>query len=301
MNVVTDIKGLSGQNYVATIGVFDGVHRGHRYLIDFVCQLAQSKGLKSMVVTFSEHPAVVLGHEAPPQLLTLDEKLAQIAQAGVDTCVVLPFSREMAALSAADFMQQVLRDALCVEVLVMGYDHRFGSERESDFSFYQRLGNHFGIEVVRAKRFGKVSSSRIRQLLHEGKMEEAGEMLGYAYRFRGIVIDGDKRGRKLGFPTANLRVDARKQLPCPGVYSARVEWNGRLYKGMMNIGSSPTFLSNGIRPPEVHILQFDEDIYGEELTVEPVRRLRSERSFQTVDELVSQLKSDAVAAEKITL
>lgn len=301
MNIITDTTQKGSEGYVATIGVFDGVHCGHRYLLDSVCLIAKNEGLKSMAITFQQHPAQVLGHQAPLQLLTLEEKMARLEETGIDTCVILPFTREMAALTAGDFMRQVLCNALGVKVLVMGYDHRFGSEQSQDFGFYQKEGSACGIEVIRAEQYDNISSSRIRQLLQEGRLQEADSMLGYAYRFSGTVIEGDKRGRSLGFPTANLRVDAQKQLPGQGVYSARVTWNGRQFKGMMNIGSSPTFLTGGMRPPEVHLLHFDDNIYGETLLVEPVRRLRDEKTFTHINELISQLRHDAAEANKINL
>ena len=301
MEVITDIGKKVADKYVATIGVFDGVHVGHRYLIDSVCLIAKNEGLKPMVITFAEHPASVLGQSVPLQLLTLEEKLARLGETGADVCVVLPFSREMAGLTAGDFMRRILRDALGVKMLVMGYDHKFGCEQENSFAFYQKEGRACGLKVVHAEQYGKISSSCIRKCLQQGRLKEANSMLGYAYSFSGIVVEGDKRGRSLGFPTANLCVDAHKQLPGTGVYTVRVTWNGTPYRGMMNIGSSPTFLTGGIRPPEVHILNFDENIYGEKLLVEPVKFIRDEKTFTYINELVSQLRKDAAEANTINL
>ena len=276
--------------------MYDGIeYRG--YSQQLVEELAKYSGVPVWNgLTDQFHPTQMLA-----DLLTLEEKMARLEETGIDTCVILPFTREMAALTAGDFMRQVLCNALGVKVLVMGYDHRFGSEQSKDFGFYQKEGSACGIEVIRAEQYDNISSSRIRQLLQEGRLQEADSMLGYAYRFSGTVIEGDKRGRSLGFPTANLRVDAQKQLPGQGVYSARVMWNGRQFKGMMNIGSSPTFLTGGMRPPEVHLLHFDDNIYGETLLVEPVRRLRDEKTFTHINELISQLRHDAAEANKINL
>lgn len=267
---------------VATIGFFDGVHRGHRFLIDFVKTLAVSRGARSSVITFREHPAAVLGVEPGLRLLTLpDEKLARLDGLGVDEVTVFGFDRQLARMSARDFMQSVLRDQLGVTTLVMGHDHGFGA-RDCGHD-YEEYGRELGIEVVKAPVYGKVCSSVIRSLLAEGRVEEANESLGYKYGLSGVVVGGKRLGRTIGFPTANLDIDGRKLIPKTGAYEVRVLTDGVWMRGMMNVG---------VRSIEVHIIDFDGDLYGKVLWVELLRMMREEMTFGSVDELRMQLEED---------
>lgn len=294
MQIITDLQEKNIQNAcVATIGMFDGVHRGHTFLLDLVRQTAKRHGLASTVITFDAHPAMVVSHAAPPLLLTLREKLELLEQTAVDRCIVLPFDAAMASLTAFAFMQQVLRDALGVQVLVMGYNHRFGSEQSSDANYYVKCGSECGIQVLTAPKFGQVNSSSIRAALAEGNVSLASELLGRPYMLSGVVVHGCEMGRQLGFPTANLQVSPEKLVPGGGVYAVRVELDGEIFAGMMNIGSCPTFDMKVIRRPEVHILNFNRDIYGAVLHVSFMQRIRDERRFNSADELILQLQRDA--------
>lgn len=305
--IFTDTDNAEMAPCVATIGFFDGVHRGHRYLIKAVtgCAAANPE-LQSTVITFDRHPRQVLNMDFQPKLLsTLDEKLALLSKTGADNCVVLHFDREMAAMPAYDFMRDVLRDRLNVRKLIMGYDNRFGHSRTEGFDDYVGYGREIGIEVVRGNAFVlngvNVSSSVIRTFLSGGEADMAAMCLGYPYFFSGKVTGGYREGRKMGFPTANVKVtDAQKLIPENGVYAvkARVEGCDRLLKGMMNIGKRPTFDGHETTL-EVNIFDFDEDIYGREIDVMFYHRLRSEHKFSSVKKLVDQLRLDREEAEKI--
>ena len=268
---------------VATIGVFDGVHAGHQLLIRMVREEARSRGLCPMVITFDRQPRQVLDPTFRPQVLTtLEEKEAIIASLGVETLVVLPFTKDLAALTARDFMQQVLRQQLHVRTLITGYDNRFGRNRAEGFD-------------------GAVSSSVIRQLLaEEGRVDLMPQCLTRQYQLSGQVMPGEHIGHQLGFPTANLELlSADKLIPAPGVYAvwATLE-DGQRRAAMMNIGTRPTF--EGKRQTlEVNILDFEGNLYGQQVTIAFVTRLREEQRFSSPEALVAQLKEDKEKVRKI--
>lgn len=284
---------------VATIGFFDGVHLGHRFLIDNVVSAAKEEGWESTVVTFDRHPREVLGLDFQPLLLsTLDEKLYYLAETGVDWSVILRFDKVMASMSAEVFMKRILYDRLNVRRLIMGYDNRFGYRQRESFENYVAYGQKIGLIVERASVFSrdeqKISSSTIRKLLEEGEIEHANRCLGYRYSFDGRVVKGFGNGRRLGFPTANVVPrDEHKLIPGKGVFAVRVTLTGRKgpLGGMLNIGIRPTFNGNG-RSIEVNILNFEGDIYGEELEIEFVARIRDERKFDSLEALTEQLAAD---------
>lgn len=287
------------QPCVATIGFFDGVHRGHQFLIHHLVETARQDGLQSTIITFDEHPRKVLQSDYQPEMLsTLDSKLLLLSKTEVDNTVVLHFDKAMAALSAREFMQQVLCDHLNVRKLFIGYDHRFGHNRAEAFEDYVRYGKEMGIEVIKNEAFQidgiNISSSVIRSFLREGEVAMANQCLGYPYTIIGKVVNGYHEGRKLGFPTANLDITHFGQLiPASGVYAvkARMENTVVWRKGMMNIGTRPTFNGKQITL-ETHIFNFDGDIYDQLLLVSFVKRIREERKFEGPDELAEQLKED---------
>lgn len=291
----------------ATIGFFDGVHRGHRFLIDQVREVAQEHGVESAVVTFADHPRRVLHSDYQPQMLTTPEEKARLLRkAGVDRCCVLPFDEKMARMSARDFMREVLRDRLGARYLVIGYDNRFGHNREEGFDDYVAYGREMGIEVVRARVFEKggvrVSSSVVRTLLSEGEVELAAQCLGYRYTIEGTVVGGFQEGRRMGFPTANIDMaSVRKMVPAPGVYAMTAAvGDGREYPAMMNIGRRPTF-SGDTTTMEVNIIGFSGDLYGRTIRVSFVKRLREERKFSSEKALMAQLEKDREAVEGLSL
>ena len=284
---------------VATIGFFDGVHRGHQFLIRHLVEAANTEGLESTIITFDQHPRKVLQSDYQPELLsTLDSKLLLLSKTKIDNAVVLHFDKEMAALSAHDFMQKVLCEKLHVKKLFIGYDHRFGHNREETFEDYVRYGKELGMEIVQSQAFVlndiHVSSSVIRSFLKEGEVALADLALGYPYTIIGKVVNGYHEGRKLGFPTANLDISHFGQLiPAPGVYAVKVRMENSVVwrQGMMNIGTRPTFGGKRVTL-EAHIFHFDGDIYGQLLLVSFVKRIRGEQKFDNPNELAAQLKED---------
>lgn len=290
---------------VATIGFFDGVHRGHTFLIEQLKAEASRRGLRSMVITFPQHPRTVLDSDYRPRLLsTADEKLQQLETTGVDFCALLPFTKQMAALTSQEFMQTYLKDKLNVSALLIGYDHHFGSNRADGFPQYAAYGHEIGIEVVRAQAFTSsdltVSSSAVRRFLEAGNVEMAKVCLGREYDLTGTVVEGRRVGHDLGYPTANLRCDdADKMLPADGVYAVHVLYDGMCLKGMLNIGCRPT-LNNGIdRTIEVNILDFTGNLYGQTLTLRFAHRLRNEQAFANIDELRRQLLADETGVRNL--
>lgn len=307
MNVVRLSRDVfSTEPCVATIGFFDGVHRGHQHLIRQVAEMGQELGLPTTVITFDRHPRQVVNTDYKPRLLsTLDEKMQLLAATGIERCAVLPFDERMASLSARDFMQTVLRGHLNVRALITGYDNRFGHNRAEGFDDYVRYGRKMGMEVRRATPFVingvNVSSSVIRSLLQEGEVSMASMCLGHDYTLGGTVTDGEHIGTKIGYPTANLQPnDEMKLVPAGGVYAviARIGDEKKPWAAMLNIGTRPTF--GGDRTTiEAHLLHFSGDIYGKAMSVAFVKRLREERKFRNGTELACQLKRDAIEAENV--
>lgn len=291
---------------VATIGFFDGVHRGHQYLISQVKEVAARAGLASMVITFDQHPRQALHSDYVPQMLsTLKEKLALIEKTGVDYAVVLHFDTAMAQMTAHDFMLQVLKEQLQVGKLVIGYDNRFGCGRTDGFEQYVEYGREMNLEVLRAEALmvdGQgVSSSLIRRLLQQGDVAKAASLLGYHYTIDGTVVDGYHEGRKMGFPTANIDVQTVSQLvPTDGVYAVRVgiEGSSEQHIGMTNIGRRPTFDGTDTTI-ETNIFDFVGNLYGRRISLALSQRLRSEHAFDTPEQLAEQLAADRKEVERI--
>jgi riboflavin kinase / FMN adenylyltransferase len=284
-----------------TVGSFDGVHRGHQAVLAELGQRARGAGIASVVLSLEPHPLEVVNPAAAPRLLTLADEKRELLAAVVDRVEFLSFTPELAALDAEQFTRDVLVGQYGVRQLVVGYDHGFGRGRSGDVELLRRLGarDRFEVTVVGAVRDGgeAISSTRIRSAVAHGDLAAAERWLGRPYSTRGVVQRGEGRGRTIGIPTLNLpALDSRKLLPPDGVYSVRVEWRRVRYGGMMNQGPRPTF---GIaeRGLEIHLFDFDEDLYGEAVTVEWVRRLRDVRTFPSRDALVAQLARDAQAAQ----
>ena len=293
---------------VATLGFFDGVHTGHRFLINQVKSIAEEKQLPSVIFTFSVHPRKVLHSDFQPHLLTtFDEKLLLLQSTGIDTCIILNFDVKMAALKAFDFLKTILYDKYNVKTLVVGHDHRFGHNRTEGFEDYVEFGKHIGIEVIQAKRlsterFTHISSSEIRKDISEGNMNSAAELLSYKYKFKGIVTDGYKLGRKIGFPTANIEPECNEKLiPGQGVYAVDVSWNNKTFRGMMNIGQRPTINNGSHRSLEVHIFDFDTYIYNEVLEISFLQKIRNEQKFDNIETLIEQLQKDKIFAMNLKL
>ena len=285
---------------VATIGFFDGVHLGHRHLLNQVLEVAHTRNLTSMVVTFSQQPRHVVSHETDRfyLLTTTAEKLYMLDKAGINYCEVMEFTPELASLTAYEFMQ-LLHDKYQVVVLVIGYDHRFGHNRSEGFDDYVRYGLELGIVVMQASEFPSVSSTKIRELLLCGDMEVANNLLGYRYMLEGKVVSGFHVGHTMGFPTANLQVTAEKLVPANGVYAVMVELDRTTYQGMLNIGTRPTLANGDERSIEVHIFNFNDDIYNKVLRLSLVKRTRGEVRFASKEQLILQLQQDAAEIKAI--
>lgn len=282
---------------VATIGFFDGVHTGHRFLIDQVKKIATEKGLASAVVTFPVHPRKVLQKDYQPALLCgYDEKIERLSTTGVDYCITLDFTLEISLLSARDFMRDILKEKLNVDTLVIGYDHRFGHNREEDFSDYKRYGEQMGMEVIEAKMLPEpehVSSSRIRRLLAEGYVRAAARLLSYNYTITGKIVEGFKVGRTIGFPTANVQVwETYKVVPAFGVYAVYAHVDGVRYDSMLYIGKRPTLHNGENISIEVNLFDFDGDLYNKELTVEFLEFMRPDQTFSNIEDLRTQITKD---------
>lgn len=284
--------------YCATIGFFDGVHRGHQFMIDSLTTMAHAQGRQSLVITFDRHPRQVVHADYVPQLITTtDEKLQLLHATAADRIEVLHFDAQMAQLSAYEFMRQVLHEKYGVAMLLTGYDNRFGHNRAEGFADYVRYGEEMGIEVRQNTPIDidgmRVSSSLIRRLIVEGNITEANNCMGHPYSITGSVAHGFQEGRRIGFPTANIVPEsAEKLVPGNGVYATRVSVEGGEWMpAMLNIGTNPTFQRQQTTI-EAHIIGFEGDIYGQKVRVEFGRKLRDEQRFESVEALQKQLEAD---------
>lgn len=305
MEIVTNCTAVNLPACVATIGCFDGVHRGHQYLIQQVHNIAKAEGLASCLITFSAHPRQVLDTNYHPKLLScLAQKIECFEHTPIDYCVLLPFTKELSLLSAREFMG-ILHEVYHVQTLFVGYDHHFGHNKEEGFQEYLQYGKNLGMRVMKSKALIEdgvsVSSTLIRTLLLEGNVKQANTYLGYNYYLNGLVVDGRKVGRTLGFPTANIEpLCADKLIPACGVYAVYVYWDKLRYSGMLNIGSCPTVNAEGADITiEVHIFNFAGDIYNQTLKVEFVDYIRPELKFESLDKLAFQLQQDKLAVKNL--
>lgn len=293
---------MTAPRRIVSVGMFDGVHRGHAALIGQLTDEAARQGLRSGIVTFDRHPLEVIAPEAAPKLLmTPDDKIAALHGLGIEDVFVLQFDDSLRALTAEKFMI-MLRDRYDASTLLMGFNHRFGSDRLTDINDYKKIGDRLGIEVIGGdelrdadRQMVPVSSSSIRKAVAVGDMKEARRMLGRPYQISGTVVAGRQIGRQIGFPTANLKVGDRLLLPGKGVYAVDVIMpDGDTKRGMMNIGRRPT-VDKSADPAttiEIHIIGWDGELYGKEIAVQPLKRLRDEMRFNSVKSLRKQLEAD---------
>ena len=305
MILIEDIEKFENSGLVLTIGFFDGVHAGHRFLIRQMEEIAKKEGLQSAILTFRSHPRLVLDEKYKPRLLnSLPEKIELFSEQPLDFCIQTGFTLDFANYSAYEFMQEILQKKLNVKHLLIGYDHRFGKNREEGFDDYCRYGEELGIKVTRAQPYEEngctISSSFIRKLLISGDIKSANRYLCYPFNFKGVVVEGFKIGRKIGFPTANLRLSfEHKCVPDAGVYAVWVEMEKVKYGGMLYIGNRPT-VANGEAPSiEVNLFDFEGDLYGKELTITFVDKIRNQQKFQDTELLKEQLRIDKQTVMKI--
>ncbi|MEO7398671.1 MAG: bifunctional riboflavin kinase/FAD synthetase [Ilumatobacteraceae bacterium] len=311
MQVITDVSQSPwpGERSVVTIGAYDGVHRGHHAVIDEVIELARRHESRSAVITFDRHPASIVRPESAPNLLTdLDQKLELLAETGVDATVLVRFDESQSYESATDFVERVLVRGLTTRTVVVGEDFHFGRQRSGNVALLRELGALHDFEVdgrdlvPRADGIDEpISSTAIRRALAGGQVELAAEMLGRPYEVRGKVVRGDQRGRLLGFPTANVEVPNKVCLPADGVYAGHyLRANGVVQPCAINLGRRPTFYEHADHSLlEAHLLDFDDDLYGEIARVQFTNFLRSERKFNGVEPLIAQLKTDVDHARVI--
>ena len=285
----------------AAVGFFDGVHQGHRYLIDQVKAEARKRGLQPIVVTFEEHPRLALSPTRywPELLTTNEEKLRLLAETGLAGAAMLHFDHAMSTLTSREFMEYILRDELGVRCLLVGYDHHFGSDLSAGFREYVVQGRALGMEVLRQLPYDaadiRVSSSATRRFLTGGNVEMARACLGRPYLLEGTVVEGHRAGTLMGYPTANLRPDCEEQLvPGRGVYAVKAEVDGFSYMAMVNIGWRPTLDNGADQTIEAHLLDYEGgDMYGKHLRLHFLRRVRDEHRFASIEELQAQLALDA--------
>lgn len=292
-------------NAIVTSGTFDGVHRGHQKILSRLTEVAQSSGGESVLITYWPHPRTVVSNDSQDlKLLTsLDEKIELIEQAGVDHLVVIPFTRSFSELTSEQYIRQILIDKIGTRKLVIGYDHRFGRDREGGFDYIRAHQSEYGFEVEEIPRQDVeavgVSSSKIRTALQEGNVHTANRFLGRQYNLTGTVVKGRQLGRTIGYPTANLQVDDPiKLVPANGVYAVDVIYGGQTYGGMLNIGFRPT-VAGTHQTIETYIFDFDKDIYGEHMTLKFREYLRPEVKFDGLPTLVNQLKLDEESARTV--
>lgn len=294
------------RNTVLTVGTFDGVHAGHRAIIDTVVAKAKEKGARSVLVTFDPHPRNIInpGDDGIKLLTTLEERCEILEELGIDRMVVIPFDRDFSLLSSEEFIRDIIHKKIGVSEFVIGYDHHFGRNREGTIETIEKLGTELNFDsyVVSKHEVGKktVSSTAIRNAISEnGNIEQATEFLQRPYRLNGTVVHGDKRGKEIGFPTANIKPEhVNKIIPKGGVYAVKVRINGSWFDGMMNIGTRPTF-DGGQQTLEVHLFDFKEDIYGKEVQVRFFKRIRDEKKFSGKQELIEQLKADKEQSQEL--
>ncbi len=290
---------------VLTIGSFDGVHMGHHRIISALLNEARATAGDAVVLTFTEHPRKVITPQTPPKILTtVREKISVLEGLGVKNVILLDFTKEMAEMTAEEFLVNIILGKMGVVHIVVGYDHAFGKDRQGNFDFLKELSRQrgFGVTRIEPKNLYSrpISSTWIRAELEDGNIELAAALLGRNYTLSGKVVKGAGRGRTIGFPTANVVLnDNDKVLPRDGVYAVRVSINGGApFSGMLNIGTNPTFGNSG-RTIEVHIFKVDDDLYECDLEIELCHRLRDEQKFACAEELVAQLHRDREAALKV--
>jgi riboflavin kinase/FMN adenylyltransferase len=304
LKIFNSIKSFSAEKQtVATIGTFDGVHLGHRKILEQITKSAYDLHCESLVLTFFPHPRMVLQEDTEmKQLNTLEEKIELLENLGVDNLVVHPFDKEFSRLTAEEFVKQVLVDVFNIKKIVIGYDHRFGRNRTANIDDLIAFGANYGFEVeqISAEEINEVSisSTKIRNALMEGNVELAADYLGYNYSLTGIVTKGKQLGRTIGYPTANIKInESYKLIPSNGVYIATAIIDGKSVYGMMNIGVRPT-VDGTTQTIEVNLFDFQQELYDQQITVSLLKRMRSEQKFESIEALKAQLTIDKTAAQE---
>jgi riboflavin kinase/FMN adenylyltransferase len=306
MKVYRDIDQFHVEKPVLTVGSFDGVHLGHRKVIDRLKKIAKRNKGESVIFTFSPHPRLVLNKQKGSLrlLTTLNEKIELLEKAGIDHLIIFPFTKEFSELSYTDFVRIILVKQLNIHTLVVGHDHRFGKDRKGDFEMLQGLSMAFNFQLEQLDALIsddiRVSSTKIRESLENGTIAKANKHLGYPFSLHGTVVEGQKLGRKIQFPTANIEAsDPHKIIPGFGVYAVKLLIDGTAHQGMLNIGTRPTINNNADnRSIEVHLFDFNQDIYNKQVELKFISRVREEKKFGSIDGLRTQLELDKVNVKK---
>ena len=305
MKVYTEIsENIDAKNAVVTVGSFDGLHRGHIKILNEVKKTAAGKNGNSFVITFEPHPRFVLSKDFDMKLLTsLDEKKEILEKAGIENLMVINFTKEFSQQTSDQFIKGFIVDKIGAAHMVIGHDHKFGKDRLGDVNILSQVGrlNNFDVTDVSAESLNGeiISSTKIRNALAEGNIDKANLFLGRNYSFSGKVVIGAQRGRTLGFPTANIKLDEpRKAVPKNGVYVVKCYLKEEEHIGIMNLGYRPTFENKHELVLEAHLLNFDRDIYGSDMKIEFVKRLRDEKKFDSKEMLIHQIESDKLEAQK---
>ena len=307
MKLYTSLDQFKARKPVVTIGTFDGVHLGHQKVILRLQEFAKLHDGETVIFTFHTHPRLITSpNENNLRLLTtLNEKIKLFEKYGIDHLIIYTFDKKFSKLSYSEFVEKILVEKIRTLCLVVGYDHKFGKNREGGFDYLKKCAEKFKFEIERLDALlveeDSVSSTKIRNALQNGEIEKANHYLGYQFTLHGTVVEGKQLGRKLGFPTANIETsDKNKIIPGYGVFAVKVELNGSDYNGMLNIGTRPTFNNNADnRSIEVNIFDFEGDIYGKEITLKFVGKIRDEQKFKSIEMLVYQLEKDKIEALKI--
>ena len=299
MRIYRDLSEVTlNNNTIITLGTFDGIHVGHRFIIEEVVKKASDLGGRSFLITYHPHPRKVISGQNQLNLLsTPSEKIEIFETLGIENLLIVNFTKKFSQLNPEKFIDKFVVKGIGTKEIVIGYDHHFGKGRGGNQDFLKNMGSKsgFDVSIIPEYKMGNVtvSSSKIRKALFEGDILKANEYLGMQYTFSGTVIEGDKRGRELGFPTANLNLDDEdKLLPAIGIYAVEVTLKSDKKYGLLSIGKRPTFYESGEVVPEVYLFDFDDNIYGEELTVSMVDRIRGEEKFSSADELIEQMNKD---------
>lgn len=290
-----------------TLGMYDGVHIGHQSIIKKLIQIADEVDGESTLLTFEPHPRVVLSNEnVDLQLLTpLDEKIKLLEKAGLQNLVLHPFTKEFSQLSSEEFVRDLLVKKMGVHTIIIGHDHHFGKNREGNFEQLQKLSKELDFNLIKIEEVKNndllISSTQIRNALFEGNVGFAHKGLGRYYSLSGKIIHGDKLGRTLGFPTANLELPQYKLIPKDGVYFVKAHVNNQIYKGLLSIGNRPTVTNSNEKRVEVFILDFNEEIYGKTICVELIEFIRDDKKFDSLEDLIQQMNSDLEKAKKFSI
>jgi riboflavin kinase / FMN adenylyltransferase len=306
MKIIKDLAEIRrDEKSIITLGTFDGLHLGHQQIVDTIIQKSRQSGGRNFLLTFDPHPRKVIpGRNDVKLLSTLEEKIEILEQLGLENLFVINFTEKFSRQSPEEFVKKYLVEGIGLKEIVIGHDHHFGKERDGNFELLQNLGHKFNFAVTLVPEFSvegeTVSSTKIRNALLAGDVLKAGKMLGRNYSFKGKIVRGDGRGRKLGFPTANLSTgNEDKLIPAKGIYAAECIIENEIHYGLLSLGRRPTFHKDGDIIPEFYIFDFDRDIYDSIMQVNLVQRIRDEEKFNSVDELIIQMKKDEETGRQI--